>query len=257
MRQSTKNLRLIRPGLPTNSEYTACQWEKKMGILRWFSPVYLCFILYLFVYFHFIARRNKRVPRNIEPLIGYRESIDCIDSLFPARRSNRQRMLRINQIHVTLLFPKSRFHSRSLSSWVDVRFTFSEKTISAYMSTSVSHLRVLYFVCHIVISRIAISSHVSPSIQLQLSQKGSASSEWKITREKRCGTKHGSARIRSSLHWDTTSRQEDFSRRYANTPSFARRSVDCFKGVRIHRVIISARWEIAVFDLRTEVAVSP
>jgi len=33
-----KNLRLIHPGLPTNSEYTTCQWEKKMGILRWFLP---------------------------------------------------------------------------------------------------------------------------------------------------------------------------------------------------------------------------
>lgn len=170
MHQSTKNLRLIHPGLPTNSEYTTCQWEKKMGILRWFLPVYLCFIQYLYARF----ARRERIPRNIEPLIGYRKSIDCIDSSFLGigKSGNEQQMLRINQIHVTLLFPKSRFHSRSLSSWRRraIHF-FRKKQFFAYMS--INHLRVMYFVCHIVISRIAILFvQSSSSIQLQLSQKG-------------------------------------------------------------------------------------
>lgn len=67
------------PGLPTNSEYTTCQWEKKMRILWWCLPC-ICVshsIRNLFVYF----TRRETIPRNIEPLIENRKS-NYIDSLF-------------------------------------------------------------------------------------------------------------------------------------------------------------------------------
>lgn len=150
-------------------------------------------------------------------------------------------MLCINQIHVTLFFPKSRFHSRSLSSWVVYAFHFFGKNNFAYMS--ISHLRVMYFVL-IAISLIAISSSRLSTDPIAVIAEGKLLSEWKITRGASVSRHEtGSARIRSrssvfNLKYDVASATERFFTEIREHPHLrGRLSANCYKGVRTRRVI--------------------
>jgi len=155
-------------------------------------------------------------------------------------------------------FRKANFiHIASLSSWVDVRFTFSEKTI-LHLDTCRS---IIFGLCTLfVISSflIAISSYRLDPIAV-IAKGKTFSTEWKITKV----SAWYEVRIEfvaDSLYSSTVmSRmwQRNFHRD-TRIPSFARR---CQGIVKVHAHVvwyISAREKLRrIFDLQTMIAVSP
>lgn len=114
-----------------------------------------------------------------------------------------------------------------------------------------------YVLClsHCHFSHLAIFS--SPSIQLQLSQRGHVSSNWKIMKVERLRDtmcrmlSTGSDSLYSISSTASRMRQGDFSRRHGERHPRSRGTVGVIRAVRTRRAISRAVRNCGVFDLQT------